>query len=106
MRIKRLAAFATAFLLVALALQITAVAADQLSGTWKVNLAKSKYSPGPAPKSLTVKIEADENNIKLASINFSSPTLDDVFLHHTGKRIRVEELGKMPDRVAFGMRGR
>jgi len=67
MRIKRLAAFATTFLLVALALQVTVAAADALSGTWKVNLAKSKYSPGPAPKSLTVKIEADENNIKLNS---------------------------------------
>ena len=26
-------------------------------GTWKLNLAKSKYSPGPAPKSATTKIE-------------------------------------------------
>ncbi len=34
----------------------------------------------------------DRSEIKLASINLSSPTLDDVFLKHTGKRIRVEEL--------------
>lgn len=27
-------------------------------GTWKINLAKSKYSPGPAPKSATTKIVA------------------------------------------------
>jgi ABC-2 type transport system ATP-binding protein len=40
----------------------------------------------------------DDSGIKLSSITFSSPTLDDVFLHHTGKRIRAEELGKMPDR--------
>jgi len=26
-------------------------------GTWKLNLGKSKYSPGPAPKSLTAKFE-------------------------------------------------
>jgi len=26
----------------------------------------------------------------------SSPTLDDVFLHHTGRRIRPEELGRKP----------
>jgi hypothetical protein len=25
---------------------------DPIIGTWKVNLAKSKFSPGPAPKSL------------------------------------------------------
>ena len=28
------------------------------SVTWKLNVAKSKYSPGPAPKSATTKIEA------------------------------------------------
>jgi len=27
-------------------------------GTWKLNVEKSKYSPGPAPKSATTKIEA------------------------------------------------
>jgi hypothetical protein len=31
----------------------TAVAADAVVGTWKLNLAKSTFSPGPAPKSQT-----------------------------------------------------
>jgi len=48
----------------------------------------------------------DDNKIKLSSISFSSPTLDDVFLQHTGRRIRVEELGRMPDRGPFGRRRR
>jgi hypothetical protein len=39
-------------------------AADPLVGTWKLNLAKSKYSPGPPPKNLTVTYEATENGIK------------------------------------------
>ena len=30
--------------------------ADSQVGTWKLNLAKSKYSPGPAPKSATTNI--------------------------------------------------
>jgi len=30
-----------------------ALAADAAAGTWKLNLAKSTYSPGPAPKSQT-----------------------------------------------------
>jgi ABC-2 type transport system ATP-binding protein len=34
----------------------------------------------------------DSNNIHLSSVNFASPTLDDVFLQHTGRRIRAEEL--------------
>ena len=46
----------------------------------------------------------DENKLRLSSISFSSPTLDDVFLQHTGRRIRVEELGRMPDRGPFGRR--
>lgn len=33
-----------------------ASAADVYTGTWKLNVAKSKYSPGPAPKALTVVI--------------------------------------------------
>ena len=31
---------------------------DPQVGVWKLNLAKSKYSPGPPPKSATTKIEA------------------------------------------------
>ncbi|MEA3177220.1 MAG: hypothetical protein QOI59_743 [Gammaproteobacteria bacterium] len=34
-------------------LTFAADAADPVVGTWVLNLAKSKYSPGPAPKSLT-----------------------------------------------------
>jgi len=34
-----------------------AMAADSNVGTWKLNLAKSKFIPGPAPESETVKIE-------------------------------------------------
>ena len=32
--------------------------ADPFAGTWRLNLAKSKYSPGPAPKSTTTTIAA------------------------------------------------
>lgn len=34
----------------------------------------------------------NESSIVIDSINLSSPTLDDVFLQHTGRRIRTEEL--------------
>jgi hypothetical protein len=65
MRITKFAAFATTLLLMALVL--SAAPADQQSGTWKMNPDKSKYSPGPAPKSITVKISSDADSIKLAS---------------------------------------
>jgi hypothetical protein len=67
MRINKSAVFATTLLLVALALNVSAAAADQQSGTWKMNAAKSKYSPGPAPKAITVKVVSDAENIKLSS---------------------------------------
>ncbi len=41
-----------------------ALAADNWLGTWNVDLAKSKYSPDPAPKSLTLKFEATPGGIK------------------------------------------
>jgi len=65
MRTKKSVAFATTILLLALAVNVAVAAADQHSGTWKMNPAKSKYSPGPTPKSITVKVEADWNNIKI-----------------------------------------
>ena len=44
-----------------------AFAGDNWVGTWKLNVAKSKYSPGPAPKSLTLKFESTADGIKLSS---------------------------------------
>ena len=65
MRNFRFAGFAITILITALALFVTTTAADQLSGTWKINAEKSKYSPGPPPQSLTVVVESDENNYKV-----------------------------------------
>ena len=62
---KGLLAWAIAMMITALMLTVTTAVADQLSGTWKMNPEKSKYSPGPAPKDLTVVVESDENNYKL-----------------------------------------
>jgi ABC-2 type transport system ATP-binding protein len=39
----------------------------------------------------------DQNKIPLASVSFASPSLDDVFLQQTGRRIRPEELQRKPD---------
>ena len=37
---------------------------NPLVGTWKLNLEKSKYDPGPAPKSLTRKVDAQGDGVK------------------------------------------
>jgi hypothetical protein len=44
-----------------------ALAGDNWLGTWKLDVAKSKYNPGPAPKSLTLKFETTADGIKLTS---------------------------------------
>lgn len=51
-------------IVLALATSLALVGADsQFTGTWKLNVAKSKFSPGPAPKSETVTIQPDEKVI-------------------------------------------
>jgi ABC-2 type transport system ATP-binding protein len=46
----------------------------------------------------------DSSGIRLSSVSFSSPTLDDIFLQHTGRRIRPEELVKSPSALLVGRR--
>jgi hypothetical protein len=63
MHTKRWALLALVFFSVP-ALSLVAFGADSNIGTWKLNLAKSKYSPGPPPKSQTLKFEAWEDGVK------------------------------------------
>jgi hypothetical protein len=49
-----------------------AVAAENWLGTWKMDAAKSNYSPGPAPKSLTLKWEATQAGTKFTSDGISA----------------------------------
>jgi len=60
---KRILAFA------AVAIFVSATASRMLAqnpalGTWKLNVAKSKYSPGPAPKSMTRTVESAGDKVK------------------------------------------
>ena len=48
-----------------LAFASVASAADPVIGTWQLNLAKSKFSPGPAPKSETRTYAASADGIAL-----------------------------------------
>ena len=70
-----------------LVLAAAAFAADNFSGSWKVNLDKSTYSPGPPPKSLT------------STIQVMGPTMNFMFdgYDSEGKSILYEELSIMVD---------
>jgi hypothetical protein len=52
----RLALAVSAFLLSS---ALTLAADNPYIGTWKLNVAKSKYTPGPAMKEETIRFEAD-----------------------------------------------
>jgi hypothetical protein len=44
-----------------------ALAADNWLGTWKLDVAKSKFVPGPGPQSQTLTFEATKEGIKVTS---------------------------------------
>jgi hypothetical protein len=64
---KKLFVSALAVSFVMLTSATMAAAADNWIGSWKLNVAKSKYSPGPAPKGQTLKFEATPAGIKLTT---------------------------------------
>jgi hypothetical protein len=52
--------------LLATAVLTTAQSKDPFVGTWRLNVAKSKYSPGPAPKSTVSVYEAAGQGLKIS----------------------------------------
>jgi len=50
------------------------------------------YTESGGEKAVDVVTTLDRNGIRPSFLSISSPTLDDVFLKHTGRRIRSEEL--------------
>ena len=61
---KRFLAFAALTLLASAASTQLHAQNNPILGTWKLNLEKSKYSSGPAPKSMTRTVEAGEGKVK------------------------------------------
>ena len=58
-----------ALVAVVLSVGVRAQAPKGLLGTWKLNVAKSKFSPGPAPKSMTVTYSAAGEGMKIVVDN-------------------------------------
>src|SRR5215510_10135892 len=55
---------------------------DPFIGTWKLNLAKSKFSPGPPPKSLTLTHEAVGQGLKI-TVKVTDAEGKPIDCHHT-----------------------
>jgi ABC-2 type transport system ATP-binding protein len=62
------------------------------------------YAKNAGPLVADIVRAFDSSNIRLLSVTFSSPSLDDVFLTHTGRRIRTEDLVKTPSTMFRGRR--
>jgi hypothetical protein len=60
---KRILAFAAISVVLCLSAKLV-LAQNPMVGTWKMNPAKSKYSPGPAPKSTTRTVASDGDKVK------------------------------------------
>lgn len=56
-----------ASIVVGLACAAASAQTDPAVGTWKLNLSKSRYDPGPAPKSNTVTIAAVPNGLHVTA---------------------------------------
>jgi hypothetical protein len=77
-----------AFAIALTVMALPAHAADALLGTWELNLAKSKYSPGPAPKSQTRTYEAVGEAVKYTAKGVDAegkPTLVEYTASYDGK---------------------
>ena len=55
------------FVFCSIAVLAQAPAAKNMAGAWKLDPAKSKYSPGPTPKSQVAKLEAVDGGLKVVS---------------------------------------
>ncbi|MCW3999371.1 MAG: ATP-binding cassette domain-containing protein [Candidatus Bathyarchaeota archaeon] len=75
---------------------------EELGGEECLNV----YAKNAGPLVADIVRAFDSSDIRLLSVTFSSPSLDDVFLKHTGRRIRTEDLVKAPSSSTFGGRPR
>ena len=69
-------------------MSLSAQATDPASGTWELNLAKSKFSPGPPPKSQTRTYEVTGGDVKYSLKGIDAegkPTLVQYSAKYDGK---------------------
>jgi len=94
MRVKKIAVVLCAVVCAALVFSVAAKAADPQSGTWKLNVEKSKYS-GPAPKANTLTITADEKTYTVHAEGVDAqgkPSMTDFTAGFDGKDVAAKAL--------------
>ena len=103
--IPRRLAFGALYVVIGLSVTTTTLwAADPFAGTWKLNSAKTKYSPGPPPKNLTVKYEATADGVKVTSEGVNAegkPVATTYTATYDGKDAAVTGTGAPYDTIAL-----
>ena len=61
---------------------------DPFVGTWKLNVAKSKFKPGPAPKSETVTITPDK--VSVESVGADGNTVNWSYMQSGGTAAKID----------------
>ena len=72
---------------------VSAEATNPGMGTWKLNVEKSKFSPGPAPKSLTATFEPVGKGVKLTTSGVNadgSPSATEYTANYDGKDVPLK----------------
>ena len=65
-QLRQVVATACVAVMAVTAATVSAQTADPVVGSWKLDVAKSSYKPGPAPKSQTVLVEAAGKGLKIS----------------------------------------
>jgi hypothetical protein len=84
MRMRTILVLANVIAVLALTFGLLAQSTGPWFGTWKLNVAKSKYSPGPAAKSQTTKLEPWEGGFRNTTDAVTS-TGETRHIEYTGK---------------------
>ena len=89
-KLVRVTMMVSAAAVLAATLVANAQSKDPFVGTWTLNVAKSKYSPGPVPKSITSTYEAAGKGYKVAVKNQTGTGTIEYRLHDQSRWSRVE----------------
>jgi len=96
MKLKKTLVSVTVVVLGMLVSGVVLAQSNPSAGTWKLNTEKSKFSPGPAPKSLTLTLEAQDNGVKASSQGTApdgSPTTWSYTANYDGKSNPISGTG-------------
>lgn len=95
---RRLAAICIAVFFIAAFSSSLLAEKNSASGTWKLNTAKSKFSPGPEPKSATLTLEVKDDSVKTSyeeiEANDSHVTYEYIATYDDGKDYPITGSGR------------